>query len=62
MPAEYRNMYNLHPGARVVFVDYGGVLSIAPALSDPIREGAGSSKGGSSLVKALLEERARARA
>lgn len=39
--AEYRKMYNLGPSARVMFVDYGGVLFIVPALSDPIREGAG---------------------
>ena len=61
IPAEYRKKYNLQPGARVGFVDYGDVLSIVPALSDPIREGAGSLKSGTSLVKALLAERARAR-
>jgi AbrB family looped-hinge helix DNA binding protein len=62
IPVEYRKKYDLHPGARVVLVDYGGVLSIVPALANPIQEGAGSLRGGTSMVKALLAERAQERA
>ena len=58
IPAELRRKYDLRPGARVVVVDYGGVLSLIPALSDPIAEAAGLLKGEDSLTAALLEERA----
>jgi AbrB family looped-hinge helix DNA binding protein len=61
IPAELRRKYRLRPGARVVVVDYGGVLSLVPALSDPIAEAAGFLKGEDSLTTALLEERARER-
>ena len=58
IPAELRKKYRLHPGAEVVIVDYGGVLAIVPAMGDPIKQGRGMLKGGTSLTKALLEERA----
>jgi bifunctional DNA-binding transcriptional regulator/antitoxin component of YhaV-PrlF toxin-antitoxin module len=58
IPAELRRKYDLRPGARVAVVDYGGVLSLIPALSDPIAEAAGLLKGEDSLTAALLEERA----
>jgi AbrB family looped-hinge helix DNA binding protein len=58
IPAELRRKYRLRPGARVVVVDYGGVLSLVPAMSDPIAEAAGLLKGEDSLTAALLEERA----
>ncbi len=41
IPAELRRKYDLRPGARVVVVDYGGVLSLIPALSDPVAEASG---------------------
>ncbi len=59
IPAELRRKYDLHPGAEVVLVDYGGVLAIVPAMSNPIEETSGMLKGGPSLIKALKEERAR---
>ena len=59
IPAEYRRRYNLTPGTRVSIVDYGGVLSIRPAMKDPVAETAGMLKGGPSLTQALLEERAK---
>ncbi len=62
IPAELRRKYHLQPGARVVLVDYGGVISLVPATSDPITEGVGLLKGEDSLTAALLEERARERA
>jgi AbrB family looped-hinge helix DNA binding protein len=39
IPAELRKKYNLHAGSKVVIVDYGGVLSIVPAVKDPIKAG-----------------------
>jgi len=61
IPAELRKKYDLRPGARVVLVDYGGVLAIVPAMSDSVKESAGILKGGASLTKALLRERAEER-
>lgn len=58
IPSELRKKYHLHPGTEVVIVDYGGVLAIVPAMRDPIKQGRGILKGGASLTKALLEERA----
>jgi AbrB family looped-hinge helix DNA binding protein len=57
IPAELRRKYHLMPGTEVVIVDYGGVLAIIPAMRDPIKQGYGRLKGGSSLTKALVKER-----
>lgn len=57
IPAELRKKYELKPGARVIVVDYGGVLSIIPAMSKPVEQSAGLLKGGRSLTQALLAER-----
>jgi AbrB family looped-hinge helix DNA binding protein len=62
IPAELRKKYNLKPGDRVEVVDYGGVLSIVPKVKDPITYGYGMLKGGRSLTKALVEDRAKERA
>ncbi len=59
IPADLRKKYDLHAGARVMLVDYGGVLAIVPALKEPIRESAGISKGKRSLTSALKQEHAR---
>lgn len=61
IPVELRKKYDLRPGARVVLVDYGGVLAIVPAMSDSVKESAGILKGGASLTKALLRERSEER-
>jgi AbrB family looped-hinge helix DNA binding protein len=58
IPAELRKKYNLLPGTEVVIVDYGGVLSIIPALKDPIKQGRGMLKGLPSLTQDLRKERA----
>jgi AbrB family looped-hinge helix DNA binding protein len=58
IPVEFRKKYGLTPGAQVQVVDYGGVLALVPLLEDPIREAVGMLKGSSSLVQALLNERA----
>jgi AbrB family looped-hinge helix DNA binding protein len=61
IPAELRRKYDLKPGARVMIVDYGGVLALVPALDDPVEQGHGLLAGKSSLTRALLAERARER-
>ena len=62
IPSSLRKKYNLNSGQHVKVIDYGGVLSLVPLLSDPIEEGMGLLKRGSSLVKALSKERRRERA
>ena len=58
IPAELRKKYRLTPGAEVLIVDYGGVLSIIPARAAPIRQGRGLLKNLPSLTKDLLNEHA----
>ncbi len=57
IPAELRKKYHLEPGVEVVFVDYGGMLAIFPAMKDPVRQAAGMLKDGPSLTDALIQER-----
>ena len=52
IPAELRRKYNLHPGATVSVVDYGGVLALVPAMTKPVRQAAGMLKGRTSLTRA----------
>ncbi len=61
IPVELRKKYDLQPGARVMLVDYGGVLAIVPVLAKPVEETRGMLKGGRSLVQALKQERKRER-
>jgi AbrB family looped-hinge helix DNA binding protein len=56
IPAALREKYGLKPGSDVRVVDYGGVLSLVPALKSPIQAGAGMLKGGDSLTQAIVEE------
>lgn len=59
IPAELRKKYNLHPGKTVHVIDYGGVLTIVPAVDDPIHESAGMLYlPGDLLTEALLDMRA----
>ncbi|GIK72022.1 MAG TPA: AbrB/MazE/SpoVT family DNA-binding domain-containing protein [Chloroflexi bacterium] len=58
IPAALRKKYGLHPGDSVALVDYGNALMIVPAAMDPVRAARGLFKGDTSLVNALLEERA----
>lgn len=58
IPVELRKKYGLTPGAQVQLVDYGGVLALVPLLENPIQEAVGMLKGSTSLVQALLNERA----
>lgn len=61
IPAELRKKYQLTPGSEVIIVDYGGVLSIVPAMKNPVRQGRGLLKGVPSLAKDLRKERAKER-
>ena len=62
IPNELRKKYHLRAGDKVALVDYGGVLSIVPAMTDPVEEAAGSFKGERPLTRALLAERGEERA
>ena len=57
IPAELRKKYNLHAGSEVVIVDYGGVLTIVPAVKDPVRLGRGFLVGGASISAGLKQDR-----
>jgi len=61
IPAGLRKKYNLHPGAEVSVVDYGGVLALVPAMHRPVRQAASMLKGRTSLTRALLTEHRRER-
>lgn len=61
IPAELRKKHNLMPGTEVVIVDYGGVLAIVPAMSDPIKQGRGLLKNLPSLTNDMFKERAKER-
>jgi len=56
IPAAMRAKYGLKPGADLQVVDYGGVLALVPAFKNPVRDGAGMLKGGTSLTQAIVEE------
>ncbi|MGH7319661.1 MAG: AbrB/MazE/SpoVT family DNA-binding domain-containing protein [Candidatus Rokuibacteriota bacterium] len=62
IPVALRRKYDLHPGAEVSVVDYGGVLALVPTLAKPVRQAAGMLKGTRSLTRALLAEHRRERA
>ena len=36
IPAAYRRKYRVNPGSRMEIVDYGGGMSLVPALGNPI--------------------------
>lgn len=57
IPAEMRKKYHLVPGTEVTVVDYGGVLTIVPVVSNPIKKGRGLLRGQPSLSVALKQER-----
>jgi AbrB family looped-hinge helix DNA binding protein len=57
IPADLRKKYDLHPGAELQVVDYGGVLTLVPQLTRPVQDAAGMLKGHKSLTQALLSQR-----
>ena len=56
IPADLRKKYALHTGNKVQVIDYGGVLAIVPAFSDPVKQSFGLIKSKKSLTKVLLGE------
>jgi len=59
IPADLRKKYKITPGKQMVFVDYGGVISLIPAMDDPIKQAAGmlrDSDDDSSLAQILVAE------
>ena len=56
IPAALRKKYNLEPGADLLVIDYGGVITLVPTSENPIEDGAGMLKGEISLTQMLLEE------
>jgi AbrB family looped-hinge helix DNA binding protein len=56
IPADLRRKYGLQPGSEVRIIDYGGVLAIVPALSEPVEQAAGMLKTDKKLTQSLLEE------
>lgn len=57
IPNEIRKKYGLTKGKKVNIIDYGGVISIIPAVKDAIGESEGLFKGEPSLTNALITER-----
>jgi len=56
IPSHLRKKYSLSPGVELRVVDYGGVLALVPALTDPVRQAAGMLRSRKSLTRALLAE------
>ena len=61
IPAELRKKYQLTPGTKVVMVDYGGVISIVPAMKNPIKQGRGLLKDLLGLTDDVVDEHAQER-
>ena len=57
IPAPVRKKYHMEAGDSVEVVDYGGVISLVPLQSNPIRHSRGLLAGKTSLTKALLADR-----
>jgi AbrB family looped-hinge helix DNA binding protein len=61
IPHEIRERYGIRPGDEIHVIDYAGRIAIIPVAKDPISAARGMLKGGTSMTKALLEERRRER-
>ena len=57
-PAELRRKYHLTPGTKVLIVDYGGVLSMVPAMKVPVKNGRGLLKDLPGLTDDVATEHA----
>ena len=57
IPKKERDKVGIKPGTRVVVVAVGDHVEVRPVPNDPVRHFCGYFKRGSSLTKALLEER-----
>lgn len=61
VPKEMRVKYNIKPGSKVQFVDYGDGLAIVPLPDDPISALRGMFADSPSLTDDLLRERMQAK-
>lgn len=61
IPIELRRKYGLSKGTRITLVDYAGVITLVPALANPIQQARGMLKGGEPLLPALAKEKRRER-
>jgi len=57
IPQDLRRRHSLKKSDRVHVIDYGGVISIVPAIETPIKDSQGMLKGKTSLVKELVKSR-----
>ena len=61
IPKKYREKYGLSPGAKVRFIECGGILSLLPVPEDPIEAAYGMLKPleGSPCTEEILKEHRR---
>ncbi len=57
IPKKERDKVGIKPGTRVIVVAVGDHIEVRPVPDNPVEHYLGYFKGGSSLTKALLEER-----
>lgn len=57
IPKEIRERHGFKKGAKIHFIEIGGVVAIVPVSDDPVAEGFGMLKGGPSMTEALLRDR-----
>jgi AbrB family looped-hinge helix DNA binding protein len=57
IPSALRKKYGIQNSTMISITDGEGVILIRPLYDDPISEGKGFLKGGSSLVGALMNDR-----
>jgi len=57
IPSALRKKYRIGNNTMLSITDGEGVILIRPLYDDPVSEGKGFLKGGSSLVKALMKDR-----
>ena len=58
LPANIRKAVGLGPGSRASVEVHDGAVLVRPLPADPISALAGSSRGGLSMLEALIEEHA----
>lgn len=61
IPKALRQKYDLAPGTKVAFIDYGDGFSLVPLPADPVAAMRGMFAGKGSLTAELLAERRRER-
>lgn len=62
VPARLRKRYGIKPGTKVCFIEHDSEILFQPVTKEYIHSLMGILKGGPSMTKALLKERARDKA